>query len=116
MLWETKSTYSNFFKVKPAPHTYPMSQRIQEAEIYKTRIKKETLVRFFKVNSKRTRLTHLPNVPKNPGSRNLQKKNKKETLVCFFKVNSKRTRLTHLPNVPKNPGSRNLQKRIKKKR
>ena len=72
----------------------PCLRGIQDAETYNKNIKKETLVRFFIVNSKK----NIPQVPPiyipHPrviqDAENYKKKSKKETLVRFFKVNFKK--------------------------
>jgi len=67
-------------------------------------MKKETLVRFFKVNSKKTQPTHLPNIPEVE----IYKKNKKETLVTFLQSKFQKNPSQTLTQCP---GSRNLQKK-----
>ena len=56
-----------FFKLKlnnPTPYTYPCPGRFQNTETYKKNKKKETLVRFFKVNSKKIPYLHPRAKPK----------------------------------------------------
>ena len=72
--------FQSKYRKKPTPHTYLIFQRDQEAEIYKKRMKKETLNVSSKQILKEIHFTHLPNIPKRPGSWNLQKRMEKETL------------------------------------